>query len=405
MSTHLAVDGSGTWARRNVAAQAVLPYVLLAVSTVLSLAQPGASTQNRLVTLGLSVGAGAWVLVMFTWMDSRWPSQTPGRLVYVAGLVLICGVLVAHSPFFIAFTVACFAHSLFLLPPAFAFIGVGLSSVVVFLVPTGFHFRTAQDAFDAGLVVALETLVVGGLGMLAIRSRDELLRSSAENAELQARLLAQAREAGRLDERARVAREIHDTLAQGLTAIITQLEAAQQAGDRFPQVAQAAVLARESLTEARRSVLAQRPTQLEEARLPDAIAEMARRWSETSSVPLTFTATGEPRRLPAELEVTLFRAAQEALANVARHARATRVGLTVSYMDDVVLLDVRDDGIGFDPTTAASRDDHDDGRHFGLHAMGERLRQVGGELAIESAPGAGTAINARVPAIAVEAGA
>jgi len=404
MTSPPAADARRTWERRNAAAQALLPYALLAVSTALSLAQPGPGTLNRLVTIVLAAVAGAWVLVMFTWMDSRWPWRTAGRLVYVAGLVLICGVLVAHSPFFIAFTVTCFAHALFLLPPVFAFVGVGLSSIVVFLVPTGLHFHTAQDAFNTWLVIGLETVVVGGIGALAVRARDELLRSAAENAELQAQLVARAREAGRLDERARVAREIHDTLAQGLTGIITQLEAAQQAGDRFPQVEQATVLARESLTEARRSVLALRPSQLEEARLPDAIAEMARRWSETSSVPLTFTSTGEPRRLPAELEVTLFRAAQEALANVARHARASRVGLTVSYMDDVVLLDVRDDGLGFDPAAADRHDGHDDG-HFGLHAMGERLRQVGGELEIESAPGTGTAINARVPAIMAEAGA
>jgi signal transduction histidine kinase len=403
MTARLAPDVTRTWERRSAAAQAVLPYVLLAVSTVLSLAQPGADARNRLVTVGLAAVAGAWVLVMFTWMDTRWRWRTAGRIVYVAGLVLICGILVAHSPFFIAFTVAGFAHSLFLLPPVPALVGVALCSIVVFLVPTGLQFHTAQDAFDTGLVIGLETLVVGGLGALAVRARDELLRSLAVNQELQSRLLAQAREAGRLDERARVAREIHDTLAQGLTGIITQLEAAQQAGDPFPQVEQATVLARESLTEARRSVLALRPTQLEAARLPDAIAEMARRWSDTSSVALTFTATGEPRRLPPDLEVTLFRAAQEALANVARHARASRVGLTVSYLDDVVLLDVRDDGVGFDPAAADRRDGRDDGRHFGLQAMGERLRQVGGDLEIESAPGAGTAINARVPAIVAEA--
>jgi signal transduction histidine kinase len=405
MGSPLTADGGRTWERRNAAAQALLPYVLLAVSTVLSLAEPGADARNRLLTAGLAAIAGAWVLVMFTWMDSRWPWRTAGRLVYVGGLLVICGVLVAHSPFFIAFTVTCFAHALFLLPPPFAFVGVALSSIVVFLVPTGLHFHTAQDAFDTGLVIGLETLVVGGLGFLAVRARDELLRSLATNAELHARLLAQAREAGRVDERARVAREIHDTLAQGLTGIITQLEAAQQAGDRFPQVEQATVLARESLTEARRSVLALRPTQLEEARLPDAIAEMARRWSETSSVALTFTATGEPRPLLAELEVTLFRAAQEALANVASHAHASRVGLTVSYMEDVVLLDVRDDGVGFDPAAADRDGGGDDGRHFGLRAMDQRLRQVGGELEIESAPGGGTAINARVPAILAEAGA
>ena len=128
---------------------------------------------------------------------------------------------------------------------------------------------------------------------------------------------------------------------------------------------------------------------------------MARRWSEASSVALV---TGESRSLLAELEVTLFRAAQEALANVGRHASATRVGLTMSYMDDVVLLDVRDDGVGFEPAVADGRGGVEGGDRFGLRAMGQRLRQVGGGLEIESAPGTGTAVSARVPAVAAEAG-
>src|SRR5262245_50201100 len=194
MTSRLAPDASRTWERRNAAVQALLPYVLLAVSTVLSLAQPGPGARNRLVTIGLAAVAAAWVLVMFTWMDSRWPWRTAGRLVYVGGLVLICGVLVAHSPFFIAFTVTCFAHALSLLPPVFAFVGVALSSIVVFLVPTGLHFHTVQDAFNTGLVIGLETVVVGGIGALAVRARDELFRSAAQNAVLQAQLVAQARE-------------------------------------------------------------------------------------------------------------------------------------------------------------------------------------------------------------------
>src|SRR5205085_8226231 len=108
-----------------------------------------------------------------------------------------------------------------------------------------------------------------------------------------------------------------------------------------------------------------------------AIGDMARRWSEASAVALSFQATGEPRPLLADLEVALFRAAQEALSNVARHASASRVGLTVTYMDDVVLLDVRDDGVGFDATSTDG--DSGGGNRFGLHAMGQRLRQVGGE--------------------------
>jgi len=398
MTFPFAPDKGRTWERRNAVVGAALPYVLLAISMVLSLAEPGPGQNDRLVTVGLTGLAAVWVFVMFSWMDSRWPRRTLGRLVYVAGLLAISGFLVAHSSYFIAFAVTCFVQSLTLLPPLFAVVGVAFSSAIVFLVPTGFHFHTAQEALNDGLLIALETLVVGGLTVLGLRAREE-------NARLHAQLVAQAREAGILDERSRMAREIHDTLAQGLTGIITQLEAAQQAGDRSPHVEQARALARESLSEARRSVQALRPAPLEEARLPDAIGSMARRWSETSCVPLAFTAIGEPRPLLPELEVTLFRAAQEALANVAKHARASRVGLTLSYMDDVVLLDVRDDGVGFDGTLVDSARASHGGHQFGLQAMAQRLRQVGGQLEVESVPGSGTAINARVPAIVSEVGA
>ena len=197
-----------------------------------------------------------------------------------------------------------------------------------------------------------------------------------------------------------MAREIHDTLAQGLTGIITQLEATERASRRPDQwrrhLDQARALARDSLTEARRSVQALRPEPLEDAGLPDAIAHLAGRWSETSGVVSSVETTGEPRPLLAELEMTLFRVAQEALANVGKHADASKVGLTLSYMDDTVLLDVRDDGIGFA--------DGPRGQGFGLDAMRQRLLRVAGSLEIESTPGEGTALNARVPAISAEAG-
>jgi signal transduction histidine kinase len=179
----------------------------------------------------------------------------------------------------------------------------------------------------------------------------KLEASLRENAGLHAQLVAQAREAGVLDERQRMAREIHDTLAQGLVGIITQLEAAAQAprsDKEWNRHTDAAVeLARESLAEARRSVQALQPVPLEQARLPDALGAVARTWSERSGVPATVTTTGQPRPVAADIEVALLRTAQEALANVARHARAKRVWLTLSYMNDVVTLDVRDDGTGF----------------------------------------------------------
>jgi signal transduction histidine kinase len=214
-----------------------------------------------------------------------------------------------------------------------------------------------------------------------------------ENAGLHAQLLVQAHEAGVLDERQRLAAEIHDTLAQGLTGIISQLQAAQRAEDWRRPVDIATQLARESLAEARRSVHAVGPGQLQSAPLPEALREVVAHWGEINGTRADFTITGTIRRLHPELEETLLRTAQEALANAAKHAGASRVGLTLSYMEDVVTLDVRDDGAGFDLGRVR------ESGGFGLTSMNKRVTRLAGTLEIESEPGAGTAISASVPAV------
>ncbi|HLH99993.1 MAG TPA: sensor histidine kinase [Acidimicrobiales bacterium] len=217
----------------------------------------------------------------------------------------------------------------------------------------------------------------------------------AENAGLHAQLLVQAREAGVVEERQRLAGEIHDTLAQGLAGIVAQLEAAEQAAhapaERARHLAQARALARSSLTEARRSVRALRPEQLEDATLADALGALARTWTARSGVPVEVGTTGAPRRADPDIEAALYRVAQEALTNVAKHAHAGRVHLTLSYLDDTVLLDVSDDGVGLDPAAG--------GDGYGRHSMQRRLGSVGGSLTVESAPGEGTTVNASVPLV------
>src|SRR5439155_8263315 len=158
----------------------------------------------------------------------------------------------------------------------------------------------------------------------------------------------------------------------------------------------------ESLTEARRSVDALRPEPLETARLSDAMTSEAGRWSTLHGVPVQVTTTGTVRPLPPDVEVALLRTAQEGLANVAKHAQAARVGLTLSYMDHEVALDVRDDGRGFDPAEAKGFDPAE-AKGFGLVAMRQRIEALSGTLQVESEPGAGTAISASIPAEAAAA--
>nr|BFE85561.1 hypothetical protein GCM10020093_081620 [Planobispora longispora] len=211
-----------------------------------------------------------------------------------------------------------------------------------------------------------------------------------------------------LDERQRMAREIHDTVAQGLTGIIAQLQAAEQMHEVPAPWARpfAAVktLARDSLAEARRSVEALRPEPLETARLSEALADVAEQWSKLHGPAVQVTTTGTVRPMTPEAEFALLRTAQEALANVAKHARATRVGLTLSYLENEVALDVRDDGEGFDPARLETGTAADGGPAprsrdggFGLTIMRQRVEGLAGTLQIESEPGAGTGISARIP--------
>jgi signal transduction histidine kinase len=217
------------------------------------------------------------------------------------------------------------------------------------------------------------------------------------------RLVEQARRAGLIGERQRLAHEIHDTLAQGFASIVMNLEAADailttgHSTQAQWHLGQASLTARESLAEARRLVWALRPKLLEEAPLPEALSRLTERWSEASSIAAHSTVTGSPRPLPLEVEATLFRVAQEALTNVRKHARANRAALTLSYMHDRIALDARDDGTGFDPGIIgeAPSSTHEGG--FGLGTMRERVERLGGTLSIESAPGEGTTLAIELP--------
>ncbi|WP_461038506.1 sensor histidine kinase [Streptomyces mayteni] len=229
------------------------------------------------------------------------------------------------------------------------------------------------------------------------RTNATLKQALDENAALHAQLLVQAREAGIADERRRLAAEIHDTIAQGLIGIITQLQAVSLTAD--PELARghvdlAATLARHSLGEARRSVANLAPVALESDALPAALRKTVDEWSDRAGVPAEFTLTGTEREPHHEVSATLLRIAQEALSNAARHGRPSRVGVTLSFIGQEVTLDVRDDGLGFDPDALPERTG---AGGFGLASMRARAERVAGSLTVESETGQGTAVSARVP--------
>ncbi len=212
-----------------------------------------------------------------------------------------------------------------------------------------------------------------------------------------ARLFEKSVQLGAVEERNRLAREIHDTLAQSLSGIALQLETADALLDadtdsesiREP-VQQALALTRESLEEARRSVLDLRAAPLEGRSLAEALAALTQELTTTSDLQTRLDVTGGSRPLPVRVEAGLYRIAQEALTNVAQHADASQVDVRLVTTPDQVQLTIEDDGRGFD--TAGVPEDR-----YGLVGLNERAKLLGGRLTLESAPGAGTRVEVIVP--------
>jgi two-component system NarL family sensor kinase len=212
------------------------------------------------------------------------------------------------------------------------------------------------------------------------------------------RLYARSAELGAAEERNRIAREIHDTLAQGLAGIALQLETADALLERDVErdrvaasIRRALEQARTSLEEARRSVLELRAPPLESRPLAAALRALVESTRERSGIDVALEATAADGPLPPRVELALHGIAREALANLERHSNARRARVVVDTSSaDVVRLVVEDDGRGFEPGGVPPR-------HYGLIGMNERARLVGGRLTVESTPGAGTRIVAEVP--------
>lgn len=204
-----------------------------------------------------------------------------------------------------------------------------------------------------------------------------------------------------IEERNRLAREIHDTLAQGLAAITLQLETADALASSRPERAQEAIrralaLARSNLEEARRSVIDLRAAPLQNRTLPEALHLLVQQAREESGRDIQYRQAMPPNfsMLTARLEVGLYRIAQEALRNALIHAEAQHISLTFTFEDDTLTLLVEDDGQGFDPDQVA--ESLKEG-HFGLIGINERVKLLGGTLCISSEPGTGTSIAVNVP--------
>jgi signal transduction histidine kinase len=241
---------------------------------------------------------------------------------------------------------------------------------------------SAMDAFDEMDVVTAQTLA----NQLAV---------AIENT----RLFGESREMAVLEERNRMAREIHDTLAQGLTGIVLQLEAGEQAlGHDTDEVqghlTRARDLARECLQEARRSVWNLLPQALEESPIHEALQDEVQRYNKSGPERVSFEISGDRRQLPAGIQTALLRICQESLNNVKKHAHANEAIVHLAFQPDAVSLEVSDDGRGFEPRAGG---DEVAGGGFGLIGMRQRASLLRGELAVISGPDSGTRVQVTIP--------
>ncbi|MBO8191603.1 sensor histidine kinase [Streptomyces oryzae] len=402
------------------------PYALLGLATLLgAVAVPQLMTRQELYIAGILLPPA---LALQTWWSRALPRLAASRAehpvaaaaalpegttaggVYFALRTVIAFALTWLNPFFALYACLGYFDAGVLLRPRAARVGLLVTAVPLAgsqsgglppAAPAQWIAFAVLLGFNATLALGLNHLGVKEAQRAEERARTiaALEQALAENSALHDQLVIQAREAGVADERRRLAAEIHDTIAQGLTGIIAQLQvvaATPDPGQAREHLDRAQSLARRSLGEARRSVHNLAPAALEHDTLPEALKKTVAEWSERTGVPARFTATGTAEPLHEEVAATLLRIAQEALANTAKHAAADRVGVTLSYMGDEITLDVRDDGRGFDQPAAAPRSGSGG---FGLDGMRARAARIAGSVAVESEPGQGTAISARVPLV------
>jgi len=251
--------------------------------------------------------------------------------------------------------------------------------------------KIAAEVLGVLDIQSIEPDAFDEIDLFTVQTLGDQLAIAIENA----RLYQETRDMAVLEERNRMAREIHDTLAQGFTGIVLQLEAAEQALDGNVEQVQihlnrARELARESLNEARRSVWALRPQALEKSPLETILRERIKSFTRDSGVPSVFNIFGEKRPLNSDMENAILRIYQESLTNIRKHARASQVQIELTFEDENIILRIEDNGIGFNPEAPVRE-------RYGLVSMRERVKLLGGLMKIASEKGKGTFLEATIP--------
>ncbi|MFE3446688.1 sensor histidine kinase [Nocardia sp. NPDC059180] len=307
-----------------------------------------------------------------------------GMLLWLGVLTILWFALVALSADAIYLAFGLFFLYLHLLPRPLNYVAV-IAATGVAVAGFGLH-RGWSVAGVIGPVFGAAVAVGIALGYrMLFRESGEREQLITELLSTRASLAEQERTAGKLAERERLAQEIHDTVAQGLSSIQLLLYAAEQAAPdhpALPQIQLARATAAEDLAETRRLIAELTPAALEGKSLAEALERVCLR-AETPELAAQLAVEGAPERLPMPIEAALVRIAQGAVSNVVQHANATRMRLTLTYAESEVLLDVVDDGVGI----ASGILDQPPPGSFGLAATRRRVEQQGGAMTVESEPG------------------
>ncbi len=353
--------------------------------------------------IGVAVLAGALLLALAYATRGLLPGRSWWPTVWVSGMVVLWGALTLVAPSFAWCAVPVAFAVLRVLPFGWAVATVIAMTVVV----TGAWLRITDGVDPAQvagpIAVALVTVLAYRALDLESRARQDLLDRLVE---AQADLGEEQQRTGALAERTRLSREIHDSVGQGLSSINLLLQAAEQVWDTQPAAARehvrtAASTARYGLDEVRLVVRDLAPADLAvDGGTASALPAALRRAAEQAApgMHVEVRVDGAPVPVPAEVAAALVRTARGALANVVEHAAAQRVAITLTYQVDEVVLDVRDDGRGFDPGQVLPRGS----RGRGLAGIRERATTLGGHADIESAPGEGTTVSVRFPLLTVK---
>lgn len=379
-----------------------LPYALFGIAAIWTLKHVVSDPVLTAQGMGICAAIMGWYYLWVTRHPDWAETKAVPMLVHYAGFIVlfwfVVGVVESASVIFIAACIVAFTT----LPGLLAYGGVAVIAVIPAIEAASRGHPDALTILLINVAAGAGGAVVGGVFRWAereTRKRTEAYRElkalAHRNEILSAQTARDAKRIGAANERARLAREFHDTLAQGLAGISAQLDVASEQLREHPAAERVTIArqqANECLRETRRSLQALRPSLLDDQDLGASLSDLVESWNQRNHATARFIIDGVPDscEISRDGEVALVRAAGEALANVARHSEATQAVVTLTMTPHEVMLDVVDNGIGFTPSEVGDRS-------FGLEAMRERLEENAGSVAIDSRPGQGTTVSVYLP--------